>query len=81
MFSQSTELVIIQGGGIIKVNFHLVGRYGEGRGRLVLEVHSEKRQWTQAGKKEIPVRCKENKVTVKVVTPWRRCTNLYRSES
>lgn len=59
VFSQSTELDVVQGEGITKVHFHLVGCYEESKGRLVLEVHSEK-QWTQVGKKEIPVRSKEN---------------------
>lgn len=36
VFSQSTKLIVIQGGGIIKVHFCLVGGYGESRGRLVV---------------------------------------------
>lgn len=36
VFSQSTKLIVIQGGGAIKVHLYLVEGYGEGRGRLVL---------------------------------------------
>lgn len=63
-------MVVIQGVGIIKAHFCLVGGYGEGRGRLLLEGHSEG-QWTPVGKKEIPARCKENYIPMNVLGHWR----------
>lgn len=58
------------------MHFYVVGGYGEGRGRLVLEEHSE-RQGTQVGEKrtfQLDIRKID---TMKVVSHRRGCKNLF----